>query len=293
MPELIDFDNLYAFTFQSEQLGPIRVWPAETAHVVSALHKRFPLHKNTTAQDFIRFFLSIAATRESPVNPRHRGEALSLEQLGALSDDELNKIAEQVLEHHKYLLEDPTRVSYEQSDSEDLIEVGLEPVNLHRSAEETDVEYLTRVVDNYCEKQQEAMRKAAEQISQGLSKVSWPDLSALTNLNSHIAKSINGLRDSSLLAVSYVPDPQHETNSLLDELVDIVSRQNEVSERTVLAIGQLEQLGQSWQQSALESSKAAARQVRFTNILAVVMTILTILALVLTYLNYKAAILPR
>lgn len=293
MPELIDFDNLYAFTFQSEQLGSIRVWPVETTPAVSALLKRFPLPKNATAQEFIRFFLSIAATRENPVNPRDRGEALSLEQLAALSDDELNKLAQQVLKHHTYLFEDPMRVSYdEESDIEGHVEVGLEPVDLPRS-EETDVEYLTRVVDNYCEKQQEARRKAAEQISQAISKVSWPDLSGLTNLNSHIAESINSLRDSSLLAIPYVPDPQHETNSLLDELVEIVSRQNEVSERTVLAIGQLEQLGQSWQQSALESSKAAARQVRFTNILAVVMTILTILALVLTYLNYKAAILPR
>lgn len=267
------YQNQYAFTFESETLGPIRIWAANTHKATKAFRYHLPRSKDSSLRDFMLFFLSITAALENPENPRCREEPLTQEQLSGVSDEELETIAAEILKHHKYLFEGQ---------------------NLARNDQEGNVGYLRRVVDGYCKVQHEAMIKGIDQMTAGFSKALIPDLSALTQLNSSIANSLDSVRRSQAsLVLRPVSDPQHKTNALLNEVVNIVSRQNEASERTVSTIGQLAQLGESWQQSALESSNTAARQVRITNILAVIMTVLTILAVILTYLSYKAATLPH
>jgi hypothetical protein len=267
-----DYQNQYAFSFESKTLGRLRIWAIMSHAATKALSHHFQ-RRDESPRDFMLFLLSITAAQENPENPRHREEFLTLDRLSALSDEEVDAITSNFLKHHTYLFQGH---------------------KVTRNDKESDLEFLRRVVEGYRKTQNQATIARIDQMTAGLSKALMPDLSAITRLNTSIGSSLEALRNSQSSLVLLPPsNSQHKTNDLLNEVINIVSRQNEASERTVLAIGQLAQLGESWQESALESSTAAARQVRLTNILAVIMTILTILAVVLTYLSYKAAILPR
>lgn len=263
------YRNQYAFTFESETLGRIRIWAATSVPATRALRHHFPKRKGASLRDFMLFLLSITAAQENPENPRHREELLTQDQLSGLSDGELDTIAAEFLKHHNYLFE------------------GQE---LAKNDQESNAEFLRRVVEGYCKTQYEAALRHIDQMSVGLSKAFLPDLSALTQLNSSIASRIDSLRNSPTLTVPYVPNPQHKTNALLDDIRDISTGQKDVSAAIATAISELGTVAGRWEADAKEKANdaakketAAAKRARFNNIVAVIALIVAIVALVVSF----------
>ncbi|PYP84079.1 MAG: hypothetical protein DMF61_20980 [Blastocatellia bacterium AA13] len=279
MPDIDSFENKYAFTVESQALGRIRMWRATTRRGLSALETHF-LRRQNTPRDFMLCLLSVTAAAENPDNLRHRGEHMMAKQLSLLSDKELEGIAGQFLIHHTYFFEDPRRLAFESVQTEDGegVEVKQEPLDLPRDAQESNIDYLQRLVGTHCKAQSEATESAMADLSESLSKIMVPDLSAFTGLNSQIADSLRSIRDSSMLHIPYIPDPQHTTNERLNDIADVISEFGN-------AAGRWEADAKRRADAAAAKDTAAAKRARFNNIVAVIALIVAIIALIITYLK--------
>jgi hypothetical protein len=279
MPDLESFENEYAFTFESRELGRIRMWRATTKRGLSALEIHF-LRREKTPRDFMLCLLSVTAAPEDPKDLRHKGEHVTAKQLSLLSDRELEEIAGQFLIHHIYFFEDPRRLAFESVQTEDGegVEVKQEPLDLPRDARESNIDYLQRLVGTHCKAQKEATEKAMADLSASMSKIMVPNLSAFTGLNSQIADSLRSIRNSSMLQIPYIPDPQHATNERLNDIAVVISELG-------TAAGRWEADAKRRADEAAAKETAAAKRARFNNIVAVIALIVAIIALIITYLK--------
>lgn len=298
MPVIMD-SNKYAFSFESQHIGRIRVWPATSISAVSALLDT--PRKKTPPRESMLFLLSLTAAPENFESPREKGEFLSKDRLAALSDDELEKLAGEFLTHHTYLFEDARGFTLEAaSDESDLDEVKSGSVDLPRREQESNVDYLRRLVEDYCKTQNEAMQKAIASFSESLSKFA-PDFSALTLMNSNIGDSISKAIDSmhsgflvgkdmSLLASPILPppNPHHTTNNILADIEDILFQQKDINVETANHIQQLSMSAQMWETEAKKSTRLTWLSIW----IAFVAALAAILALIVAYLTYRATPIP-
>ncbi len=246
-----DYQNQYTFSFESQILGRIRVWAAKSLKAQRSLRYRLPSREKESARDYMLFLLSVTAAPENPDNPRHQEATLSVEQLSHLSDNELEEIAGLFLMHHKYLFEDPGRYSCQDAGS-GMVEIKNESLDFPRTEGESNVTYLKRLVENYCYLQTEATQKAMAGISETLSKVSVPDFSALTEMNSHMSDSLNEAMDA--MRASYrvgqemasfapglvaLPTPQQTTNNILGDIASVLFQQKDINVEMTRHIQQL------------------------------------------------------
>jgi hypothetical protein len=306
MPEIQTFENEYAFTFESRELGRIRMWRATTRRGRSALEIHF-LRREQTSRDFMLCLLSVTASPEDAKNPRQKGEHLTSQQLSVLSDEELDEIAGQFLLHHTYFGEDPRRLAFESVQTKDGegVEVKLEPLDLPRGAEESNVDYLQRLVAAHCKAQKEATEKAMADLSEGMSKIMTPDISALTNMNSGISDSISRAIDSIQAnfnvgqeMASFAPhilppkNPQHRTNDLLADIMDTLSEQKPFNAEMVRAIQALNERAEKSEADNKALAKKSNRQMWISIAIGFIATIATIAGVVIAYWGYKA-LLPQ
>ena len=210
------------------------------------------------------FLLSITAAPENLDKPRHKEDYLSEERLALLSSDELEEIAAQFLTHHAYLVEDKNRVTYENRDTDDLVEVRCGSIDLLRNEAETSAQYLRRVVENYLKVQNEAIQQTTDNMIKGLSTMLTPVLP-------------DSLHTPQSFLVPPLDDAQHKTNHLLAGLSDILLSQKEVIEYSIREL----------QGQAKERDQKSNRQWLIATIIAVIALLVAVIFGLVPYLMSK------
>ena len=180
---LEDIENQYAFSFDSEALGRIRVWPAHSCDALEAFNKHYVYRESP--RDFALFFLSRAAAPEDQTKPRHKKELFTREQLNSLTDHELDEIIEAILQHHSYFYEG---------------RYGDPQERIPRHEEESAAEHLRRVVEAYRKRQNDAIRKTLDELTSAI-RPKPIEFESLFNQN---------------IALAPVENPQHRTNATLE-----------------------------------------------------------------------------
>lgn len=288
-----DIINAYAFTISTESLGPIRVWRIPVEKVFLEVIKRFRGISEVPANEFVRTLIPLAATHLNPENERQKGDPVTADEAGKLTDEELEQISLEVIKHHTYLFEDHENPMFEKGeDKQGRVLVGVSPGKLEipKKPGESDCQYLRRLINDFSERKDRAAQKS---ISKTLSRLDEEN----ARIGRSITDSIDSIRMQSLqdpmkeMHSSFLipPDPQYTTNERLNEALDILEDQREIYDATAKSIERLTELALTWEKSAKENSEQSSLQVRTSNnfakwalIVAVVSLIVSVIGIIVS-----------
>lgn len=287
MPLILeDYINRYAFTLSTESLGMIRVWQLEGRFL--ALETKLAVKPGSEFDGlcFMKLLVSKHATHLNTEKERKKGEPITKEEAEKLTPKDAELIAEEIIKHHKYLFVDRNNPVYTQQPpnekGENLVEVSETKFDIPRNEGESASHYLYRLVEALGDREEIEWKKATNSISE-MAK----DFGRLTS--GLVDSFANSIKTPDYHIVAPPPNPQHKTNRILEDVLDILSAQKQVNEVTAQSIAKLENRGENWETIFRDSSIQSAKQVRFANRVAVISVIIAIIATLVTiYFGYKA-----
>jgi hypothetical protein len=226
MPTVEGFLNSYAFTMTPESFGRIRVWKIEGRKLIRIVRRNYETRQSIGGYPFMKVLVVNCATHLNPDNERAKGESITAEEAERLSPEEAEQIAEEIIKHHEYLFEDQNRFvptdGALDAQGNFLTKISLEKVEFEREDGKTASEYLYGLVLGLSEREEIGEKAAIERMSDAIRN--------LGNLSSSIADSFK-LSDYRFLIPP--PNPQHTTNLRLQEVLNALGAQTEVTVESI------------------------------------------------------------